>query len=237
MLSATRKIRTSRTSGIAIDMIVRGWRSRAPSEIWPPSSAPSPRGRRERLASGRRAGVDSAGGGVGVGHGRLFTHALAPALSAGLTGTRRLPRARLTSLDTGSGSGRYTRPARVPARHWSGRRAFLRVSTGPRRRRCTRRRPRPRCARRDTATPGSPISAANAAACSLPVPPTTRALCASTQSTNGAERLEPRVLEHRAAVLVERVRDADEPALRADLLDRRRGRTGRAPRRARGTGR
>ena len=96
------------SSGIAIDRIVRGWRSRRPSETWSvtsPSSPAAAAGAVDGAGTGAAPGGTSApagrAGGVGhVGITRLG-HAAGPALPAGGGTTRRLPRARLTSFEIG----------------------------------------------------------------------------------------------------------------------------------------
>ncbi len=106
-LSATRKIRTRTTSGTPIEMIVRGWRRRLAERDLPAGrSPPLPRGPRRPAGpasirpAGQRVGRDrgglvasasDTGGSLTSGHPRCRPGWM----------TRRLPRARLTSLATG----------------------------------------------------------------------------------------------------------------------------------------
>ena len=231
----------SRTSGIASDMIVRGWRRRraerdlvgdldaarlVPGASRPAAASVGP-GAARRTAARWRDGWRRAGG---VGHGRIIR-----------VGHRRVPRCP---------------PAAGPRAGCPGAR-FTTLASGVRVRTIYE------------ARPGSPATLVRAA--SIPsgvdgststtvyATPTSMTLCASRHRDAGQPELErergrplvagpaddPRVvrldpvdeladplqlgvLEHRPAVLVERVRDADEAALLAHLGDRlARGAAGR----------
>src|SRR4051794_21058479 len=144
-------------------------------------------GRRGRLVVGGVGVGAGAGvvGRIGIGHGR-FTHEGISPLLAGDGGTRRFPRTRLTSFATGVSvrtiydarpgtSSTLVRAASNPSGvDGSPSSAVYATPTSS------------TLCESLTATPGSPISRANACARSLPDPPTTRALCVSTQSTSCA---------------------------------------------------
>ena len=178
------------------------------------------------------AGVGLAGVGLaGVGHVRL-THAAHPRCPGAAGPRARCPGHGSRSWRSVSACARYTTSAPARSRHWSGRPAVLLAWTDRSRPRCRRRPPRACCAhpRRQPRADPAPSRRRPPARCRSAHDPGVAGLDPVHQLTDG---LEPRVLEHRAPVPVERMGNADQAPLRAYLGDRSRAPASRATARSR----